>query len=404
MVGGGPIGAATAHALAAQHQCAVHWFEANDPLRGDFSRLSMSCPWAAGQVLVQSFEPDSPGKRYGMRTLEVLRGLGARGLVPIQPRPWLVCARKGAAPVDVAAAEVLDAAWRAGRLEQCERLPGASLARFPGLRHEEMEFAICDEQALGVDPRALAMGLAQWAADTPGVVPHFGARVLSIGAGEVVAAVAGEALRVPVHALALCVGVHGSLEAGGAAMLDIEGHPLSSWIPPARVTHLHVFDHRVPGHMPTVTCSVAGAATIARYEVFGAGRSAILPHLPQPVRDFDINPLLTDVPGLCRLLDTHFPTRSAAEAHTVASRDAIADCLKQLLHAEHLTGDPTSRRVVTESAIASYVKHDQPTDAPLLHQLATEMPICYVQPTNGRGVTQCIGLGEEAARRVAAAR
>lgn len=401
VIGGGPIGASTARALAHAHGCKVHWFEANDPLRADFSRLSMSCPWAAGQILVQSFEPDSTGKRYGMRTLEVLRQLAAAGYVPTQPRPWLVCARKGDAPLDSVSRDVLDAAWRDGRMEACKRLHGDSLQQFPGLRHEEVEFAICDEHALGVDPRAMAAGLARWCADTSGVVPHFGAQVSAIEGREVVGVCNGVPFRQPVRAAVLCVGVHASAEIRNGAMLQLDGTPLSGLIPPARVTHLHVFDHRVAGHQPTITCSVAGAATIARYEVFGKARRTLDPHLPAQVREFDVNPLLTDVPGLCRLLDTHFATRELAGQHTAASRDAIAHMLSQLVDPSHLPGDAQGALPITETAIASYVKHDQPDDAPILLWLDTPLPVLYVQPTNGRGVTQCIGLGEAAAKLIA---
>jgi len=401
VVGGGPLGAATAQALASRHRCRVHWFEANDPLRGDFSRLSMSCPWAAGQVLVQSFEPDSPGKRYGMRTLEVLRELGRMGWVPVQPRPWLVCAGKGDAPRDVAAREVLDSAWRAGRMEGCVRIGREALSRFSGLRQERVEFAVCDEAALGVDPRTLVVGLCAWAGEAAGVVPHFGARVTSIASGEVVADVAGQSLRVAVQGVVLCVGIHGSAQAG-SPMMEIEGHPLHHWIPEARVTHLHVFDHRAAGHVPSVNCSVAGAATIARYEVFGTERARILPHLPLATRAMDVNPLLTDVPGLCRLLDTHFATPEDAASATPDARESIAEMLRELLEPALLPGETGGRMPVTEQVVARYVKHTQPDDAPLFHRVGIDWPLWYVQPTNGRGVTQCIGLGEEAARRVMA--
>lgn len=400
VVGGGPLGAATAQALAARHHCRVHWFEANDPIKGDFSRLSMSCPWAAGQVLVQSFEPDSPGKRYGMRTLAVFNELGRMGWISVQPRPWVVCARKGDAARDAAAREVLDAAWRAGRMEGCVRLGGDALRRFAGLQHDDIEFAVCDEAALGVDPRALIVGLTAWAGETAGVVPHFGARVTSIASGEVVAETAGASIRVCVQGVVLCVGIHGASQAG-SPMPEVEGRPLNQWIPEARVTHLHVFDHRSAGHVPAVNCSVAGAATIARYEVFGPERTCIVPHLPEATRTMDVNPLLTDVPGLCRLLDTHFATEEEAAKATPSARESIAEMLRELIEPSLLPGEAGGRWPVTEQMVARYVKHAQPDDAPLFHRVGAGWPVWYVQPTNGRGLTQCMGLGEEAARRVA---
>lgn len=393
VVGGGPIGAATACALAPHMQergGVVHWFDANDPLNGDFSGLSMSCPSAAGQVLAESFEPESLAMRLGQRTRAVFQQLGATGALPVHARPWVVCAPKGDAAADVAARETLEAAWRSGRLAGCTRLHGAALEGFAGLRHANIEFAICDEQALGVDPRALAIGLARRTASTPGVVPHFRSRVLSIKASEIHAEVAGEMLRVPVQGVALCVGVH-------TTALQVDGASLSDFIPPAQVTHLHVFDHRAAAHEPAVRCSVAGPATIARYEVFGPQRHGIVPHLPEAARAMEINPLLTDVPGLRRLLDTHFPSREEAEQHTTVAPKAIAALLEPLVEARYLPGHADSQTAINVSTIASYIKHGQPDGNPLLHRLNTALPILYVQPSNGRGVTQCIGLGEAAA-------
>ena len=320
----------------------------------------------------------------------------------MQPRPWLACARKGDDPADVVTREVLDSLWREGRMESCTRIHGDAIRRFHGLLHNAIEFALCDEHALAVDPRALAVALAQWAAGTPGVVAHFGAKVTGIDAGVVHAIMDEGEAHVPVDAVVLCVGVHGSQEAGPGGMLHLEGTPLSAWIPRASVTHLHVFDHRDAAHQPVVNCSVAGAATIARYEVFGAGRHGITPHLPEAVRAQDVNPLLTDVPGLCRMLDTHFASLDEALCHGDSSREVIAGELRKLIDPAMLPGEPGGRRAITESVIASYVKHEQPEGEPVLHWLDTVMPALYVQPTNGRGVTQCIGLGEEAGKQVTA--
>ncbi len=397
VIGGGPVGAATARALAEQFVPSgetVHWFDSNRPLDADFGGLSMSCPWAAGQVLVQSFEPDTPAKRMGMRTLEVLRQLATRGQLPMQSRPWLVCAKKGDNPLDSTTRDVLDAAWRGGGMEGCRLLRGNDLRRFPGLRHDAIDFAVCDEQALAVDPRALAVGLAQWAAGMTGVQPHFGTTVSRIAGEQLHFAHAGESMSIRVRAVVFCVGVH-------VDAITVNGSPLSSLVSPARVTHLHVFDHRSEQHHPSVLCSVAGAATIARYEVFGAARHGIVPHLPQAARDMDINPLLTDVPGLRRLLDTHFDSRERAEQHTSQAPGAIAELLQELVEPRYLPGQDTCDTPITESNVAAYIKHDQPDGNPILQWLDHELPMLYVQPTNGRGVTQCIGLGEAAATALA---
>lgn len=398
VVGGGPVGAATAYALAPyaqQRGGVVHWFDANDPLNGDFSGLSMSCPWAAGQVLAQSFEPGSFAKELGLRTLATFQQLGDVGQLPIQSRPWVVCAAKGDAPADIAARETLDAAWRAGRMDGCTMLHGPALQRFAGLQYNAVEFAICDEHALGVDPRALAIALARRAANAPGVVSHFGTTVSAIEDSTIHAARRGERLRLSVQGMVLCVGVH-------TAALQVDGVSLDAYIPPVHVTHLHVFDHRAETHRPAVLCFVAGPATIARYEVFGPTRHAIVPHLPAAAQAMDINPLLTDVPGLRRLLDTHFPSRVAAEQNTTAAPGAIAALLEPLVEPRYLPGHPDCDTPIHESVIASYVKHEQPDGNPVLHRLSSKLPILYVQPTNGRGVTQCIGLGEAAAEAVKA--
>lgn len=397
VIGGGPVGAATAHALALQLAATgemIHWFDSNRPLDADFTGMSMSCPWAAGQVLAQSFEPDTLAKRMGVRTLQALRELDARGLLPMQPRPWLVCAPKGDDPLDCTTREVLDAAWRGGAMEGFSLLRGEDLRRFPGVLHERIAFAVCDEKALAVDPRALAVGLSRWAANMPGVLPHFGTRVTHLEGNELHAECDGKSLRIQVRAVVLCVGIH-------VDALSVNGVSLASLAPPARVTHLHVFDHRSEEHRPSVLCSVAGAATIARYEVFGDSRHAIVPHLPQVAREMDINPLLTDVPGLRRLLDTHFESRQLAEGYTAKAPGAIAGLLQELLEPRFLPGHRDCDTPITQSSIAGYIKHAQPDGNPILKLLDTDLPMLYVQPTNGRGVTQCIGLGEAAAKAVA---
>lgn len=399
VIGGGPVGAAVSRALGdawGGRPGRVLWFEANRPLQDDFSRMAIACPWAAGQVLAHSFEPGTLSSRIALRSREILIGLNRAGYIAASPRPWLACARRHAAPVDDAVRETLETAWRDGRMEGCHWRSPRQLSSVSGLSHPELEFAICDEEALAVDPRAFAVGMARWAAECPHVTAHFGARVLRIDGNELWAEQDEREIRARVCAVLLCVGTHAARE--NANPLQLDGRPIQAWIPPARLTHLHVFDHRSTRHVPTVTASVAGAATIARYEVFGDTRHGIRPWLPQAVRDFDINPLLTDVPGLCRLLDTHFDSRADAEANTSAARDAIAEQLKQLIPAELLPGQPGGKLPITETGIAAYIRHDQPDGEPTLRWLDTSVPTLYVQPANGRGLTQSAGLGEYAAR------
>ena len=388
VIGGGPVGASVARALAQCGCGTIHWFEANHPVEGDFSRRSMSCPWAAGQVLANSFEPDTLAAQLGQRTLQVLRQMGERGQLPMQPRPWLACAPKHGGPVGEATRTTLDAAWNAGRMEGFTRIHGPELARFQGLRANEIDFALCDESTLAVDPRDLAIGLAKLAAHSPGVSPHFGAVVESIQGNEITATQNGVSLLIHADVIVLCVGIH-------VAGLLINGAPLHTLVPPTTITHLHVFDHRSAEHTPQVNYCLAGPATIARYEIFGEPRKQITPDLPSIAQAFDINPLLTDVPGLCRLLDTHFATQEEAALHTPKARDEIAALLGEYIEPQYLPGNPAGS-VITDSTIASYVKHIQPDGEPTIQWLNTKTPVLYVQPSNGRGVTQSVGIGEYA--------
>lgn len=399
VIGGGPVGAAVARALGdawGGRPGRVLWFEANRPAQGDLSRMAMACPWAAGQVLARSFEPGTLSSRMALRSREILIGLNRAGFIAASPRPWLACARRAKSPLDDAVRETLETAWRDGRMEGCQWRNAGQLSSVEGLLHEAIEFALCDEEALAVDPKAFAMGMARWAAESPQVTTHFGARVQKIEDHELWAEQDEREIRARVRAVVLCVGAHAARE--NANPLHLDGRPIQAWIPPARLTHLHVFDHRSTRHVPKVTASVAGAATIARYEVFGDTRHGIRPWLPKAVRDFDINPLLTDVPGLCRLLDTHFDSRAEAEANTSAARDAIAEQLMQLIPAALLPGQPDGQLPITESGIAAYIRHEQPDGEPTIRWLDTAVPTLYVQPANGRGLTQCAGLGEYAAR------
>jgi len=393
VIGGGPIGSCAAVALA-ERGFRVAWFEANHPAEGDFSRVPMSCPWAAGQVLGRSFEPGTLAAQLGIRTLERLIALHDAGRVDSYPRPWLVCAGKGSEPAEAAAREALDTAWRSGALDGFTRLSRNELESFAGLRADEIEFAVCDPWARGVDPRMLAVQLARRAAETPGVEPHFGSIVTQIEGTTLHTLDHGVATKHHADAVLICVGVQAVR--GSEAPLELNGAPLHTLIPAAEATYLHVFDHRSPTHMPSVLFSAAGPATIARYEVFGAGRAAIVPHLPEAARAFDVNPLLTDVPGLRRMLDTHFSSRSEAEASTDAGRDTIAELLSRLV-AHNLLPGCAGGPAITETTIAKYLRHLQPDGAPTIEWLEAQVPTLYVQPTNGRGLTQCAGLGEWAA-------
>jgi glycine/D-amino acid oxidase-like deaminating enzyme len=393
VIGGGPIGSCAAVALA-ERGFRVAWFEANHPAEGDFSRVPMSCPWAAGQILGRSFEPDTLAARLGIRTLERLTALNDAGRVDSYPRPWLVCAGMGTESAEAAAREALDTSWRSGALEGFTLLSRNELKSFAGLLADQIEFAVCDPAARGVDPRRLATQLARLAAETPDIAPHFRSIVTRIEGTTLHTLENGVAARHHADAVLICVGVQAVR--GSEAPLELNGTPLHTLIPAAEATHLHVFDHRSPTHRPSVLFSAAGPATIARYEVFGAGRAAIVPHLPEAARAFDVNPLLTDVPGLRRMLDTHFSSLQVAEVHTEAGRHTIAELLSRLIERSLLPGCPGGP-AITEATIAKYLRHPQPDGAPTIEWLDGSLSTLYVQPTNGRGLTQCAGLGEFAA-------
>ncbi|GMW02755.1 MAG: hypothetical protein AMXMBFR84_38910 [Candidatus Hydrogenedentota bacterium] len=385
VVGGGPVGAATVAALAAhpKRRGRILWFDSNRPLEGSFDGLSASGPYAAGQILANSFDPDTLASHLARRTLAAMNDMARANIISVSHRPWLVCARNGNEAVDIAARDALDAAWCEGRLRSFKHIYGQDLARFPFLKAGDIAFAVCDESALAVDPRRLVVELAQWAASHESVRPYFGYTVTEFDGTHFIAASASETVRLAARAAILCTGVHRLL--------------FPSALPESETTFLHVFDYRSPAHMPSLDYSVAGEATIARYEIFGAARQRIKPHLQEAVREFDIHPLLTDVPGLRRMLDTHFTNWEQAAANTPECAARIRDQLGRLVHRSVLPGDPAGHMPLTATSIASYARCVQPMGNPTVQMLNAPIMTLYVQPSNGRGITQCIGLGEHVA-------
>ncbi len=392
VVGGGPLGVSTARALARalrDTSRSVHLVDSNRVLEGDFGGLSMSCPHAAGQIIIHSFEEGSLAKDLGRSTLQSMRELTRAGVLHAEPRPWLVCAGNGDGPLDLAVREVLDSALRDGRLEGCDRLHGDALPDVPGLRADRVAFAVRDGGALGLDPRRFVVDLTRWALEEPNVEAHFGYRITGFDGTHFLAESTRDKLAIRADSVVLCVGVHRDL--------------FPEALPPGYAVHLHVFDHRSPGHLPVMRHSVAGATAVARYEGFGPGRRRIVPHLSEAARALDINALFTDVPGLRRMLDTHIRDETEAVAQTDRSRTAIGDELETFIEPRLLLGRVQSDLAITETAIARYVKCPRDGDDPVLQFLDAPLPALYVQPSDGRGLCQSIALGELAAKTLLAA-
>ena len=382
VIGGGPLGLSTARALAERSRRRVHVVDANDPLRGDFSALSAACPYAAGQIIIHSFEPDTYAMRLGRRTAKALRELASAGYIDVYSRPWLVCSGNTSSDLDEAVRHTLDTALRDGLLDGCKRVDAANLDNVPGLRTDEIAFAVRDDDALAVDPKAFVAGLARWAVEHGGVEAHFGFRVNGFDGDAFVAEGAEETVALRAGAAVLCTGIHRAV--------------FPDALPESSAVHLHVFDHRDDAHRPTVEMSIAGETTVARYEGFGEGRHAITPHLPKAARDYDINALFTDVAGLRRQLDTHFGSYEEANASTEYAMRALGELQRRFIDPSCLLSEPESTSAITQTTIAQYVRLADTSD-PVIAQLETPLPSVYVQPSSGRGLNQCIALGEVAA-------
>lgn len=384
VVGGGPIGLSAARMIAEQlprdSTARVHIADANDPIAGVFTGLSMSCPCAAGQIILRSFERDTYPMHLGLRTLDALKKLADSGYIELHRRPWLLCAGNRGDELDNTVAATLEAGLRDGRLQGCVQMSGAQLEAIEGLRHGQIAFAVCDDDAWAVDPRAFIAGLARWATDHDRVVPHFKCNVTNYdGSGFAVEDDSG-VFTIHSRAVVLCTGVHSKL--------------FPDAIPDVTPVHLHLFDERNPLHAPMVTHSVAGETTIARYEGFGDARLAIQKHLHESARAFDLNALYTDVPGLRRVLDSHFVDEAEAKRQTKPVHDALFDHVGRYVEPECL---PNPKR--TSGTTASYARCAGTGD-PIIKRLNIGIEAYYVQPSTGRGLNQCLGLGEDSAKKV----
>lgn len=383
VVGAGPLGLCTAAALADGSARRVHLVDANDPIQGNFSGLSAACPYAAGQIIIHSFEPGTYAMELGRRTAESLRGLASAGHIDIHRRPWLVCAGNTASALDDAVRGTLDRALREGLLEGCRRVHGSDLDAIPGVRADHIAFAVCDDSAMAMDPRAFAADLARWVVARENVEAHFGFTLRRFDGDGFFAEKENESVVIRAGAVVLCTGIHRLL------FPDV--------IPEIGAVHLHVFDHRDAKHEPALHYSVAGETTVARYEGFGAGRHDIAAHLPEAARAMDINALLTDVPGLRRQLDTHFPSHAEAEARTDEALAALGVLQRRFIAPELLLGGGGDSLPITETHIAQYARCAATSD-PVIEALKTPLPALFIQPSRGRGLNQCTALGEDAAR------
>lgn len=106
--------------------------------------------------------------------------------------------------------------------------------------------------------------------------------------------------------------------------------------------------------------------------------------------------MFTDVPGLRRLLDSHFENETVAESKNDLVWSLLRDTVGRYVQPEKLLGHESSNRTANESYVAGYSKLLN-SDGPFLERLDVEMPVVYVQPNNGLGLNQCAALGEDAA-------
>jgi len=390
VIGAGPLGACSAHALANKLDKlaipgVIHLIDANNPLESDLNRLSASGPNAAGQLILHAFDAGSYAKSLARRTHEALHAIEDAGYIRLHPRRWIICAGNADTPLDNAAREVLYAAHREGRLEGCELLDANKLENIPGLRKDQLAFAVVDETAKAVNPPQFVRGLARWACAHKRVRPHFGNTVVGLDADNLSVQNSEGVAEMKIDAAVLCTGIHAEFCKG--------------LLPKLRPEYLHVADHQHGGHIPKILDLIVGETTIARYPGFGPTRGAITPHLSDPIREMGIHGLLTDVPGLRRMLDSHFADKALAESKSEEVFGALRELIGRYVEPSCLLGAPESEKNTTHACVAAYAKLLD-GDGPYIETLDAPLPMVYAQPSNGLGLNQCVAIGEDAAERL----
>lgn len=387
VIGAGPLGSCSARSLAEalEHSGAnakIYLIDANDPVEQNFDALSAAGPHAAGQLMVHVFDMDSPAKNLSRRSHEILKRLGDTGKISLYPRPWICCTGNSGSELDQVTQEVLHSAYKEGRFSGCTLLQGEELPEITGLDRSQVAWALHDTETMAVKPRVFVRELAKYAVEHPLIEPRFRTRVLDYADGILKLNGPDRREELRVDGLIVCTGIHRDL--------------FQSAIPASRPEYLHIIDHDAATHEPEILHLITGETTIARYAGFGPERTAITPHLPKTVQEMGIHGLFTDVPGLRRMLDSHFEDREQAVEESNAVGQLLRDTIGRYIPSEFLLGHENSNRSITESYVAAYNKLLD-SDGPFLDQLNVDGRVVFAQPSNGLGLNQCAAIGEDAA-------
>ena len=387
VVGAGPLGSCTARTLAealdaAGTGAAIHLIDANNPIRGDFSGLRAAGPHAAGQLMLHVFEEGSAAKALTRRSHDRMRSLAASGIISLHERPWICCAGNEPTTLDETTREVLSRAYEEGRFAGCELMRGSELPEVAGLRRGAISWALVDASTLAVNPPKFTAQLAAHAVAHPLVSAHFNTQVLSVNGQTLQLKCREQSREITFDGIVVCTGIHRGL--------------FGELLPDSRPEYLHVVDHASAEHIPEIKHLITGETTIARYAGFGSERTAITPHLPEAVQAHGVHGLFTDVPGLRRMLDSHFSDDEEAQRETDVVHASLRATIGRYIDDRYLLGAPSSNRKTTARYVAAYQKL-LGTDGPLVLPLAGACRAVYVQPSNGLGLNQCAALGEDAA-------
>ncbi|MFP6582170.1 MAG: FAD-dependent oxidoreductase [Candidatus Hydrogenedentota bacterium] len=387
VIGAGPLGSCAARALAdafedENRSAEILLIDANDPLNQKFDSLSAAGPHAAGQLMLHFFDADSSAKDLTRRSHEILKGLNAEGAVDLHSRPWICCTGNTNSELDTTAQEGLAQSFSEGRLEGCELVRGEELPGTKGLRADQVAWALLDPTGMAVNPRVFVQQLAQRAIQHPMIEAHFHTRVTRCSHNTITTEYDGVTTEGPVTGVILCTGIHRDL--------------FTDALPDGRPEFLHVTEHKEVSHRPEVMHLISGETTIARYAGFGPHREKITPLLPENTQKYGIHGLFTDVPGLRRMLDSHFENEDLAESKNDLVWSLLRETIGRYIQPEMLLGHSASNRETNLSYVAAYNKLLD-SDGPYLEQLPVEMPTVHVQPSNGLGLNQCAALGADAA-------
>lgn len=388
VIGAGPLGNCAARALAEtlesqSRPATIYLIDANNPLTQDFDNMSASGPHAAGQLMLHLFDPDSPGKELTRRSHELLKRMQAEGAIDLYSRPWICCTGNSSSELDKAAQDVLAQSYSEGRLENCDLVRGKDIPDTKGLRPDQVAWAILDQTTMAVNPRVFVQQLAERAVQHPSVEPLFNTRVIRCTHNSLETECNGTVTECPISGVILCTGIHRDL--------------FSDVLPNSCPEYLHITEHKSDRHTPEVMNLITGETTIARYAGFGPHRKSITPLLSGEVQEYGIHGLFTDVPGLRRMLDSHFENPDVADSQNHLVWPLLVDTIGRYVQAELLLGYAArSNCTANQSYVAAYNKLLD-SDGPFLHQLKVELPVVYVQPSNGLGLNQCAALGADAA-------